>query len=127
MIIVQMIVFQAVINVGNNMSAPLWFILENKRPKIVTAEEAEKFMNTPEKIIHQTRLSGVFISTVFLCLDYNMSYDSTIPILFETMVDGLGKESDIVERYTTYQEASNGHWKYVGHALMRVMTGEWKD
>jgi hypothetical protein len=48
----------------------------------------------------------VTVSTVFLGLDH--SWDADPPLLFETMVFG-GEHSELMYRYSTYQQAEQGH------------------
>ena len=50
----------------------------------------------------------VFVSTVFLGMDHGFGL-TDIPLLFETMVFGEGVGCEIQERYSTYQEAEEGH------------------
>jgi hypothetical protein len=56
----------------------------------------------------------VHVSTVFLGMDHNFSFDENIstPILFETMVFG-GKYDGRQRRYSTYGDAKKGHWEIV--------------
>lgn len=106
-----------------------WFKLdENKVPHICTLEEYAEWSKEGQevRIMKQSYIKNVFISTVFLGIDH--SYDdapSHIPVLFETMIDGMGSDQEL-ERYVTYGEAIKGHWKHVGRSLQRVITGEWK-
>jgi hypothetical protein len=58
------------------------------------------------KIVEQTTIQGVFISTVFLGIDHG--WGSDVPILFETMVFG-GKYNEYQWRYATWDEAYKGH------------------
>jgi len=58
-----------------------------------------------------TVASDVEVSTVFLCTDYNFSGEGK-PIVFETMI--FGGERDLETfRYSTWDEALNGHDKIV--------------
>jgi hypothetical protein len=49
------------------------------------------------------------VSTVFLAIDHN--YGRGNPILFETMLPGLGSEQSEIRRYFTIEEALDGHIK----------------
>jgi len=62
------------------------------------------------RVILQTERDGVLVSTVFLGLNHNFA-DTGAPILFETMVFG-GKYDEEMERYSTYQEALEGHVRW---------------
>jgi len=63
------------------------------------------------KIVKQETLpNGVWVSTVWLGLDHQYE-DGGVPLIFETMVfpkDGTHEEVDM-ERYSTEEEAINGH------------------
>lgn len=59
------------------------------------------------RIVKQTTIKGVFISTVFLGLDHNY-YSSGPPLIFESMVFG-GKLDLETRRYSTYEQAQEGH------------------
>jgi hypothetical protein len=51
---------------------------------------------------------GIIVSTVFLGLDHN--WGGGPPLLFETMIFG-GRHDDYQERYSTWDEAVEGHKK----------------
>ena len=53
----------------------------------------------------------ITISTVFIGLDHQFG-DEGPPLLFETMVFG-GKHDEDLERYFTWQEAEEGHKRFV--------------
>ncbi len=87
------------------------YILEGKAPKLVedVIEWAEWF-ETADCHVASTKLkNGVRVSTVFLGLDRNFSLEGE-PILFETMLFG-GKHDQYQERYSTWEEAEEGHKK----------------
>ena len=68
-----------------------------------------KWMETADRVVSQTTISGKLVSTVFLGLDHN--FGDGEPLLFETMIfseDGDGME-EYCERYTTWLEAELGH------------------
>lgn len=54
--------------------------------------------------------SEVEVSTVFLGLDH--SFGGKTPILFETMIFG-GKHNEYCDRYSTWEEAEEGHKRAV--------------
>jgi hypothetical protein len=72
------------------------------------------------KILQQTKLGGLLISTVWIGLDMNFMREGP-PIIFESMVfsqdeddpEALG-ESVACERYATEEEAMEGHHRLVG-------------
>ncbi len=62
--------------------------------------------------ILKTRLDdGRLVSTVFLSLDHNFGEGG--PLVFETMVFCDSYSEEEVDRYSTYDEAVEGHWKMV--------------
>ncbi len=74
----------------------------------------EKATRDGERHVAKTTLDdGTWISTVFLGLDHNFGVGE--PLLFETMAfkDGDSGEDRDMERYSTYDEAEQGHEKMV--------------
>lgn len=85
------------------------YILKDKKPVLVKdLLEWAIWMETESKIIEQTNIEDVFVSTIFLGLD--CSFVDGVVILFETMVFG-GKMNHYKRRYQTYEEATEGHKK----------------
>jgi hypothetical protein len=63
------------------------------------------------RIVDKTRLDdGVEVSTVFLGIDHN--WHGNKPLLFETMIFG-GEHNEYCQRYSTYEQAFEGHWRVV--------------
>lgn len=88
----------------------MYYILENKKPKL-TSPTVWRMWNTPEnKRVALNKIGDIDVSTVFLGVDYG--FNSTIPVLFETMVFG-GPDDQYCERYCTYEEAEKGHDRIV--------------
>jgi hypothetical protein len=86
-----------------------WYILdENKQPRKVDnfMEYALWSQDINNKIVEQTDIGNVKVSTVFLGLDH--SFVKGVVILFETMVFG-GKLDQDMQRYQTWSEAIRGH------------------
>jgi len=70
-----------------------------------------KWFETADRIVSKTILStDVQVSTVFLGL--NHSFGDRVPLLFETMVFG-GKHDQEMERYSNWQDAEEGHKRWV--------------
>ncbi len=94
------------------MEKGIYYILDGKMPKAVKdIEEWGIWYGKAERHVAKTNISKeVSISTVFLGLDH--SYNSKIPILFETMIFG-GKHDGYQERYTTWEQAEKGHERAV--------------
>lgn len=83
------------------------YILVGKKPKQVKdLFEWAKALETQNRIVEQTKIGDVEVSTVFLGLDH--SFGNGKPLLFETMIFG-GKEDGYTERYSTWDEAVKGH------------------
>jgi hypothetical protein len=85
--------------------------------------EAERwcdFMCSKERIVAQTRLGDVLVSTVFLGLDHGWGRKGP-PILFETMIFG-GEFDEDCWRYSSWDDAEAGHNAAV--RKVRVKVGE---
>jgi hypothetical protein len=66
-----------------------------------------------ERIVEQTYVGKVKISTVFLGLDHNFMGLSQKPVVFETMVFGEGGTELETERCSTWREAEDMHARHV--------------
>jgi len=92
------------------------FMCEDKRcwikKELVPVELLEwaKWFETTDRHVGNDTINGYRISTVFLGLDHNFGVGA--PLLFETMVFGDDDEEDM-ERYATYEEAEEGHKRFV--------------
>ena len=87
-----------------------WYILEenNKPIKATSVIEAAEWLekNPEKKAVKQEHIGDIFISTVFLGLDH--AWDSDVPVLWETMIFG-GEHDQYQDRYTSYEDALEGH------------------
>ena len=83
------------------------YILVGKEPKKVDdiLEWARSFEES-SRVVEQTMIGEVKVSTIFLGLDHQ--YGDGPPLLFETMIFG-GPEDGYQERYSTWEEAEKGH------------------
>ena len=96
-----------------------WYILDNNHnpvPKPVL--EAVKWMeDSPnrKRVAYDelTDLNGddVRVSTVFLGLDH--AWNSPIPVLWETIIFGGNYDQAYQERYSSYEDALEGHQKAI--------------
>ena len=88
----------------------MWYKLdENNKPvKAIDVHDYLKWSNDGgiTKTVAQDHIDTVFVSTVFLGLDH--SWDSEIPVLWETMIFG-GEHDQYQDRYTSYEDALEGH------------------
>jgi len=92
----------------------MWYTLDNNNKPIAAASitEAAKWLdeNLERKVVKQDHLDdGVWVSTVFLGLDHAWPKGNT-PILWETMIFG-GEHDQYQDRYTSYEDALEGHKK----------------
>lgn len=79
----------------------------DKMGRQIESDELEILMRDDEyRIVEQTQLGKVFISTVWLGVPYGMDY-------FETCMFCEGKVSEIEARYQTWNEAIEGHKEIV--------------
>jgi len=79
-----------------------------------TVDEWAESFATDDRIVDETYIRGIRISTVFLGIDYNFSCVG-LPILYETMVFG-GTLDQRCERYCSETEAKIGHRRWVDRA-----------
>lgn len=59
-----------------------------------------------DRTVAKTKIGDVTVSTVFLSTDHSFNHGP--PILYETMIFG-GENDQFQERYTTREEAEEGH------------------
>lgn len=88
-----------------------WYILDNNnKPVAKPVLEAAKWLenNPSRKTVKRDKIGSILVSTVFLGLDH--AWDSDIPVLWETMIFG-GEHDQYQERYTSYEDALEGHKK----------------
>lgn len=97
-----------------------WHVLDrdNDHPKPVSHEEYERWLKHKERVgvtwrILQSRVAGLFVSTVFLGLDHGMGQGP--PVLWETMIFGNLHGDEFQERYTSHTEAVRRHLQILEH------------
>lgn len=90
---------------------------ENKNVKPSSLEEwatfIEKRLPTNYWIVGKDDVNGYHISTVFIGLCHNSNPSSKVPIVFETMIFLNGETGFYQERYSTWEEAEEGHRRAV--------------
>lgn len=92
-----------------------WYILDNNhKPVISTGMESSEWMenNPNRKTVGYDELKDlhgddVRVSTVFLGLDH--CWNGGKPILWETMIFGGVNDQNYQERYSSYEDALEGH------------------
>lgn len=93
-----------------------WYQLNKDKTvtKLPVGVYPEEAMQDNTKRVGLNLVGDSRISTVFLFLDHGLSFgraesdDEHIPILFESMIFG-GPHEDYQRRYSTYDEALQGH------------------
>ena len=85
-----------------------YYRLEGKKIVACTLEEANTAFGDTLNRVAIDRIGKVKISTVFLVINCNHNFDDPVPLVFETMVFG-GKYDQYCERYSTWQDAEEGH------------------
>lgn len=117
-------------NIPDFALRPMYYILDENNNPIGTNNVIKwgRLMQLKEKIVKQENVDNYFISTVFLGIDH--SYDFGNPVLWETMIFRKDKDgskelgSDIFhDRYSTYDEAIQGHKE----AVKLVKSGKIED
>jgi hypothetical protein len=104
-----------------------WYILDNNHKPVPTdVSTASKWMedNLNRKIVKQENINDdIHVSTVFLGLDHAMPWgkDKT-PVLWETMIFGGPNDQEYQERYTSYEDAVEGHKVAVQIAINSLKT-----
>ena len=90
------------------------YILDGKTPREAELLEWARWYETAERHVAVDTLDGgVRVSTVFLGL--NHQYGDGPPLIFETLIFG-GPMGQDMWRYSTWQEAEEGHRAAVGLA-----------
>jgi hypothetical protein len=94
------------------MAVNMNYILDGKKPVpepnilkwAIWMEAADRH------VVQDYLLDGVNVSTIFLGLDYGFGYNDHL--FFETMIFG-GDHDGYQERYSTWEEAEEGHKKAI--------------
>jgi hypothetical protein len=81
------------------------------------AEQLTHMMITNNKNLKEDTVNGKWISTIWLGIDHN--YLGGLPLIFETMVfnDGDLHLDEYCDRYSTWDEAIEGHQKAIQWVL----------
>lgn len=81
--------------------------------KISDPAEFSATLTDAKRFIKCTHVNEYRVSTVFFGIEYNFG-DSCFPVLFETMIfEGDGWHDLYCQRYSSYEEALNGHKQMV--------------
>ena len=99
----------------------MWYRLVDKVPVPSSMEEICLLGDfQKDKAVRQELVNDGWISTVFLGLNHNCGDGP--PILFETMVFG-GEFDGYQDRYSTWEEAEEGHKKAVDLVTIKLLNG----
>lgn len=107
-----------------------WYILDNDHnPVAADVLVAAKWIedNPERRVVKQENIldkngKTVRVSTVFLGLDH--AWNSKTPVLWETMIFGGEHDQNYQERYTSYEDALEGHKVAVEIAIKSLITKE---
>ena len=83
--------------------------------------ESAEYKESAGKHVAYDEIGGYRISTIFLGTNHQYDLNNPKPILFETMIFG-DYPGEYQERYSTYDEAIEGHYK----AKNLVLSGHFK-
>lgn len=98
----------------NKGHQPRWYILRGRQPvPAADVYEWARWYEAAKRVVAQTKVGTVLVSTVFLGLDHGFSGDE--PLLFETMVFGGPLDGECL-RYSNWQQAEDGHAEMVAFA-----------
>ena len=95
----------------------MYYILDGH--KIVPCDDVlkwAKWLEKAERHVADDKENGIRVSTIFLGIDH--SFGQEPPLLFETMVFG-GEHDEDMERYSTWEEAEQGHKKMCGTVFVK--------
>lgn len=96
-----------------------WILRDKKPVQVGLGTWAEWFENHNNRIIARDQIGEVVVSTAFIGIYH--SFMGGPPLLFETMIFG-GEHDGYQDRYTTWDEAVEGHKK-----ALAVANGEADD
>jgi hypothetical protein len=89
-----------------------WYILNNNnKPIPASIIEAADWLEegSDRRTVKRDEIGDITVSTVFLGLDHSWTPGGK-PVLWETMIFG-GEHDQYQERYTSYEDALEGHEK----------------
>ncbi len=90
-----------------------YYLDENKKAIPCFRDDWHKFFIREKRSIGDEDFEGKRISTVFLGINHNHDFKSAIPLIFETMVFDENHSDIYCERYSSWEEAEEGHQKAV--------------
>jgi hypothetical protein len=90
------------------------YVLVNGEVRPAELMEWAEWLENADRAIGRDVRNDVMVSTVFLGLDH--SFGGSVPLLFETMIFG-GEHDQHLERYSTLNEAKEGHARAVAMAF----------
>lgn len=88
---------------------------DGKTPIQVDSLEWAKWYATSNRLLKKDQIGKYLVSTVFLGIDHGSWPEGGLPVLWETMIFNY-KGGELVERYTSHDDALRGHKDAVDYA-----------
>lgn len=88
-----------------------YFLNEDHTYRPCSLTEWSEQVETMNRRVARNEIDGHLVSTVWLGLDH--SFDGGLPLLLETMVFNKEGKDIYCDRYTTWEEAEEGHKKAI--------------
>lgn len=82
---------------------------EGNVKEATTEEYLEARKDFSRFVVKQELAGGYRVSTVFLGINHQFDDPNDPPVLWETMVFGVGRHSGLTCRYSSMEEAKEGH------------------
>ena len=82
----------------------------------------EEMKKNDTRHVNVDEINGCRVSTVWLGLNHNF-FNEEVPLIFETIIFNENSDSIYMDRYSTWEEAQQGHEK----AIQWVLDGDKDD
>jgi hypothetical protein len=101
----------------------------NRDHEPITADEAGRLlMDLAARHVRVTALDdGVWVSTVFLVVDYSFGFGAGPPVLYETMAFGVPGGQEFQTKWCTLEEAEAGHDQVVDEVRAALVVRMGRD
>ena len=91
--------------------------------QITVLEWGNLFEKMDDRIVAVSKVGDCDVSTVWIGMDHRFDpNDGGEPLIYETIIFGLGEDDEYLVRYSTREEAILGHIKAVEHAASGLPT-----
>lgn len=102
------------------MSYSTYILDEDHNTRLASTDEWARWMSEHHsRRVELTEMGNISVSTIFLGLDHNYSSEGP-PLLFETLVFGGPNDQEKMRRYSTWDEAVEGHKEVVKEVKSQV-------